>query len=101
MMPRSILWRRWENGQVIGNARVNPQSEEWFGSPHYVTHRAHLHEILHQKAVELGVAIRLASRVQKYNLDEPSFVLDGGEVVRADLIVAADGMSGTLKCTTY
>ena len=91
MTPRSILWRRWEDGKVIGNARDNPQSEERFGSPYYVTHRAHLHEILHLKAVELGVAIRLASRVEKYNPDEPSLVLVGGEIVRADLVVAADG----------
>jgi salicylate hydroxylase len=90
-MPDSILWRRWEDGHVIGNARCNPQSEENFGSPHYVLHRAHLHELLYQKAIELGVVVKLGSRVRKYNLDEPSFVLEGGEGVKADLVVAAEG----------
>jgi salicylate hydroxylase len=93
MVPRSLLWRRWENGKIIGNSRFNPESQDLFGSPYYVTHRAHLHEILHQKAVELGVVIRLSSRVEKYDADEPSFVLVGGETVKADLVVAADGRS--------
>jgi salicylate hydroxylase len=93
MVPRSLLWRRWENGKIIGNSRFNPECQDLFGSPYYVTHRAHLHEILHQKAVELGVVIRLSSRVEKYDADEPSFVLAGGETVKADLVVAADGRS--------
>ncbi len=97
MVPHSLLWRRWENGQIIGNARLNPQSEEWFGSPYYVTHRAHLHEILHQKAVELGAKINLGNRIDKYNVDVASFVLAGGEVIHADLIVAADGMRKSLR----
>ena len=97
MMPESLFWRRWENGLIIGNARVNPQSEELFGSPYYVTHRAHLHEILHQKAVELGMVIRLGSKVEKYDLDTTSFALASGEVIDADLIVAADGMPKGLK----
>ncbi|OCT52820.1 hypothetical protein CLCR_10641 [Cladophialophora carrionii] len=99
MMPRSLLWRRWENGKVIGNSRLNPECQDWFGSPYYVTHRAHLHEILHRKAVELGVIVRLASRVEQYNPDEPSFVLEGGETVRADLVVAADGIKSLARKT--
>ncbi|KIW68827.1 hypothetical protein PV04_04747 [Phialophora macrospora] len=99
MVPRSLLWRRWENGKVIGNSRFNPECQELFGSPYYVTHRAHLHEILHQKAVELGVVVRLASRVEKYNPDEPSFDLAGGETVKADLVVAADGVKSLARKT--
>ncbi|KAJ9603934.1 hypothetical protein H2200_011456 [Cladophialophora chaetospira] len=98
-MPDSLLWRRWENGRIIGNARLNPQSEELFGTPYYVTHRAHLHEILHQKAAELGVVIRLGCKVEKYDLDATSFVLASGEVVHADLIVAADGIKSLARKT--
>jgi salicylate hydroxylase len=90
--PKGIVWRRWENGKVIANTRLSPEFEDAFGSAYYITHRAHLHSILHAKAVELGVVISLDSRIVTYNPDEPSFVLANGKVVHADFIIAADGM---------
>lgn len=89
--PEGLIWRRWENGKAIGLTRLNPQFEDWFGAPYYLIHRAHLHEVLHKRAVELGVNIKLNSGVVKYNPDEPSFELKDGTTVPADLIIAADG----------
>jgi flavin-dependent dehydrogenase len=62
-----------------------------------VTHRAHLHQVLHEKVVELGVEVFLDSRVREYLVDEEEgegmgLVLESGEVVRGDLVVAADSM---------
>ena len=56
-------------------------------------HRAHLHKVLHDKVVELGVPVHLASTVVRYDLNDALFVLESGVEVRADLIVAADGES--------
>lgn len=92
MKPHGIVWRRWANGAEVGHTRVNPQFSQAFGSPYYVIHRAHLHQILHERAVELGVPIKLSAGAVKYNAEEPSFVLQDGSSVSADLIVAADGI---------
>ena len=54
-------------------------------------HRAHLHELLHEKVVELGIQVRLRSKVAHYDLDEPRIVLEDGCVIQADFVVAADG----------
>ena len=89
--PEGVYWRRWQNGKVIGNARFNPEFSEWFRAPYYVIHRAHLHEVLHDRAVELGVPIELGWKVVKYDLDAGSLTRSDGSTVHADLIVAADG----------
>ena len=94
--PEGLTWRRWQNGQAIGDTRFNPQFCEWFGAPYYVIHRAHLHEVLHERAVRLGVPIKLGCKVSKYDPSEGSFTQQDGTTVRADLIVAADGE----RCTS-
>lgn len=91
VMPSALLWRRWEDGSVIGKAAFNPESEQRFGSPYYVTHRAYLHKVLHHKAVELGALIHLNKKVYKYGLDDGTVAFEDGSLVSADLIVAADG----------
>ncbi|KAL4862807.1 hypothetical protein BDV12DRAFT_190153 [Aspergillus spectabilis] len=89
--PTSIIWRRWQDGSVIGNARLNPRSEK-FGSPYYVTHRAHLHDALHERAQELGVLVKLRKRVERYEAEEGVVRFADGDIVRSDLVVAADGL---------
>jgi flavin-dependent dehydrogenase len=62
-----------------------------------VTHRAHLHQVLHEKVVELGVEVFLDSRVREYLGEEEEgvgmgVVLERGVVVGGDLVVAADSL---------
>ena len=62
-----------------------------FGSPYYVTHRAHLHQALHEAVVELGIHVKLSSRIRHYDMEGPSIILDDGTQIHADFVVAADG----------
>jgi salicylate hydroxylase len=89
--PAGVCWRRWQNGEMIGNARFNPDFEERYGAPYYVIHRAHFHEVLHDRAVELGVPVELNWRVVQYDLEAGSLTRKDGSTIHADLIVAADG----------
>jgi salicylate hydroxylase len=89
--PESIAIRRWENGDVIGLTQLIPDFQKSFGAPYYVIHRAHLHDALHQLAVELGVKVELGSTVVDYDLDDPSLTLENGSVHCGDLVIGADG----------
>jgi salicylate hydroxylase len=91
--PRSLMWRRWQDGNVIGLTRLDPEFSEFFGAPYYVTHRAHLHQVLHEKVIELDVPVFVESKVTEYQLEgqEVAIILESGERLTADLIVAADG----------
>lgn len=90
--PGSISFRRWQSGNVIGLTRLIPNFREQFGAPYYVIHRANFHSALHKRALDLGVTVKVASRVVGYNIEGPSIVLGDGETVSADLVVAADGI---------
>lgn len=87
--------RRWETGQVIGRTRLHPQFQQQFDAPYWVVHRVHFHQALHSLAVDLGVTVKLASKVFAYDVDAPSITLEDGSTFAADLVVAADG-TGTI-----
>lgn len=95
MQPNCINFRRWESGNVIGHTKLEPDFRQSFGTPYYVAHRAHLHQALSDRAAELGVAIRLNSRVVKYDASGAAVTLADGTVIKGDLVVAADGINRT------
>jgi salicylate hydroxylase len=89
--PEAINFRRWENGNIIGYTSLGKTFVEDFEVPYYVVHRAHFHEAMHQRALELGVAIRLNNRVVQYREQMGSVELANGSIVQGDLVVAVDG----------
>ncbi|KIM95487.1 hypothetical protein OIDMADRAFT_45296 [Oidiodendron maius Zn] len=95
--PNGITFRRWESGNVIGYTKLVPDFRENFKAPYYVVHRAHFHAALHRRALELGVDVRVASRVVEYDLEAPSVKVETGEVFLADLVVAADGIKSIAR----
>ena len=54
-------------------------------------HRANFHSALHQRAVDLGVTIKLGSRVAGYDAPNGTIFLDNGSSASGDLVIAADG----------
>ncbi|KAJ5673977.1 hypothetical protein N7462_009416 [Penicillium macrosclerotiorum] len=95
--PETISFRRWESGKVIGLTKLMPNFRELFGAPYYVIHRANFHAALHQRALELGVTVKLASRVVNYDPQGPILTLEDGTFASADLIVAADGVKSIAR----
>ncbi|KAI1364869.1 putative monooxygenase [Xylaria arbuscula] len=57
-------------------------------------HRGEFHEIVYQHALEIGVDVRLGARVEDYFEDEDhaGVVLEGGERIEADVVLAAEGV---------
>ena len=69
------------------------------GKPSYNGHRAELHKVLYDYAVSLDIPIRMGKKVVKYDEDEDGAwaVLESGELVRGDVLVAADGLRSKAK----
>lgn len=61
--PEAISFRRWQTGQAIGLTSLIPDFRALFGAPYYVIHRANFHSALHQRALDLGVTVKLASQL--------------------------------------
>ncbi|KAI1200771.1 putative monooxygenase [Nemania serpens] len=60
----------------------------------YDGHRGEFHEIVYKHALEIGVDVRLGARVEDYfeSDDEAGVVLEGGEKLTANVVLAAEGV---------
>lgn len=63
-----------------------------YDAPFWDLHRVDLQVALYERAKQLGVEVRLGSRVADVDFEAPSLTLESGEELRSDLIVAADGL---------
>ncbi|KAI1332543.1 putative monooxygenase [Xylariaceae sp. FL0255] len=74
--------------------QVWSREEQEFGT-RYDGHRGEIHEIVYRHALEIGVDVRLGSRVEDYfeSDDEAGVVLgETGERITADVVLAAEGV---------
>ncbi|KAH7083976.1 hypothetical protein FB567DRAFT_530353 [Paraphoma chrysanthemicola] len=90
--PQGINFRRWENGRIIGHTALGQSFRDNFEEPYYVVHRAHFHDALLNRALQLGVKVDLGCRVVQYSESIGSVLLADGTTVSGDLVVAADGI---------
>ncbi|KAI5859206.1 putative salicylate hydroxylase [Tricharina praecox] len=95
----SVHIRRWSSGALLGEAPVNKS----FGDQ-YVIHRADLHRALYERAVRLpNVRVRVNATVVSADFGEEEggkgagVLLKGGERVKADVVLAADGIKSRLR----
>ena len=101
--PEAIVFRRYNTGERVGYSRWGNTLVPEHGAPYYHIHRADYHTLLLRLAREApGVLIRLGATVRDVQPDPavgggPSVTLASGEVVHADLIVAADGVKSSIQ----
>jgi salicylate hydroxylase len=76
--------RHWESGEVIAQQPLMDMAG-------YIGHRGDYHQAFLDRVAELGIPMHMGCAVTSYNEDDPSITLETGEVVKADIIVAADG----------
>lgn len=63
-----------------------------YDAPFWDLHRVDVQRTLAERAKELGVALRLGARVEDIDFDNATLTLVGGETVKHDLLVGADGI---------
>lgn len=86
-LSHGTILRDYRKGRVISRVPVPA------AGPTYYYHRADLLDLLHRSALDAGIDIRLDARVTKVvkHPNEAEVVLDGGERLRSDCVIAADG----------
>lgn len=63
-----------------------------YNAPFWDLHRVDVQRTLAERAKELGVTIRLGARVDDIDFDDATLTLVGGETIKHDLLVGADGI---------
>ena len=90
--PQQIRLRRWDNGEILSEVKLGQEMIDKYAAPYLHVHRADYHAALVTRAREVGVDIRLSSKVDIVDFDAPSVTLDDGNVVKADVVIGADGI---------
>jgi salicylate hydroxylase len=98
VLPRGFCFWRGSTGELIGYQHMGKSITKQCGAPIIEFHRADLHGML-VKLVQGSehARIRLNARVVSVDPLAPSAKLDSGEVVTADVIIAADGVKSRIR----
>lgn len=94
--PLGFSFRRYENGEEVGWSALGDQMIKDHGAPYYHLHRAELHRVLSDLALPYAT-LRLNSRVVSLDPSTATLILQTGEVITADLIIAADGVRSMIR----
>ncbi|KAI1809014.1 putative monooxygenase [Poronia punctata] len=91
MRADGLLMKNWL-GETLLRQIWTPE-EQGFGT-RYDGHRGEFHQVVYKHALDIGVDVRLGSRVEDYFEDdeEAGVVLANGERLTADVVLAAEGV---------
>lgn len=88
----------WKGKNLLDVPLNNVQAS--YGAPYYFIHRADLVHLLVRTARQRdNITIRMDSRVQSYDFDTPAVTLIGGQTIRANMVIAADGIKSSVRDT--
>ncbi|MEU5294173.1 FAD-dependent monooxygenase [Streptomyces umbrinus] len=95
--PSHVSFRTWSDGAEICRYALGCAAEDAFGAPYLLLHRADLHQAL--AAAVPPASVRLNSLVVGIDQDDDSATVTtaSGERLRADLVVAADGIRSAAR----
>ena len=93
----AVEFVRWDDGSLLLRTELGPAMEAHFGAPQLDFFRPDLHRAL-MRALPPGT-IRLGAHVLGVDedADDVSLLLGGGTRVRADVVVAADGIRSQVR----
>ncbi|KIX06261.1 uncharacterized protein Z518_04236 [Rhinocladiella mackenziei CBS 650.93] len=99
--PSRVNMLGWK-GNLISYMDTNESASAYPGTFYWDFHRANLHRCLLDRAVELGVKIKVRSRVVDVRIasdeaETATVVLQTGEEYVTDLVVGADGINSQLR----
>lgn len=89
--PTKFVVRSYHKGDVLTSQPYVPDLQDKYNAPYFSAHRATFHNILLEKAVSLGITIKLNAIVTKIDFDTPAVYLENGDFYKGDLVLGADG----------
>ena len=91
--PTFLAVRRYSDGMVLTMEKdFNVKMRAKYGAPFIDLHRVDLQKILYDKAMHIGVTVRLGARVVTTFPETSEVITESGENYAGDIIVGADGL---------
>ncbi|OQU96450.1 FAD binding domain-containing protein [Cladophialophora immunda] len=94
-VPTVLAVHRYTDGKILAEETdFDKNLERKYGLPFFDIHRVDLQKILYNKAISLGVTVRLDCRVSSVvnTTAGPKAILKSGQEIQSDLVVGADGL---------
>ncbi|WP_191601096.1 FAD-dependent monooxygenase [Marinomonas algicola] len=93
-VPQNAVLRHYQKGSYFLKAELGKVAEQRYQSPYLHLHRADLHALLLDAATDIGVDIRLNSRLISFTQDDHQvrITLEDGTTDSASLLIGADGI---------
>ncbi|RDL40260.1 Uncharacterized protein BP5553_00239 [Venustampulla echinocandica] len=82
--------RHWKSGEIMAQQPLMDMAG-------YIGHRGDYHQAFLDRVAELGIPIHMGCNVVSYDEFQPSITLENGEVHKADVIIAADGIKSLAR----
>ncbi|EPE33606.1 FAD/NAD(P)-binding protein [Glarea lozoyensis ATCC 20868] len=91
--PAALHVRRYDGTKTLSSTPdFQSQIQERYNAPFWGMHRVDLQHALVSRCKELGVTIKLNSKVANVNFATATVTLESGEQIKGDLVLAADGL---------
>ena len=99
-VPVAKEMRLFDTGQTWRVQDLGATAEARYGSPYWLVHRGDFHAVLVQALAERAPgAVRVGARCVDFvqDLDGVTLLLEGGEQVRGDALIGADGVHSRIR----
>ncbi|KAI9887836.1 MAG: hypothetical protein M1823_000358 [Watsoniomyces obsoletus] len=90
--PSTFSIYRFDGELLAHRPHYQAELEKHYKSPLWCLYRVDLQDALAKRATELGVEIRLGSRIRNVDFDDAAVVLEDGTKFKGDVVLAADGL---------
>ncbi len=98
--PGAYVFRLYDTGEEIHRFHLADHHERLHGAPYYQAHRADLHELLADRAMELKTdVVKLNHTATAFDEDDGGVTVRfaNGEEARGDLLIGADGLKSIVR----
>ncbi|MFQ3234813.1 MAG: salicylate hydroxylase [Paraglaciecola sp.] len=105
--PVQATMRHYQTGAEFLRMPLGKTAEDNYGAPYLHIHRADLHQVLYQAAIERGVELHLDTQVAGYRhlqqaqQQQVQLVLQDGRHISGDVLIGADGIRSKIKACMF
>ncbi|MFQ3196469.1 MAG: salicylate hydroxylase [Paraglaciecola sp.] len=102
--PLQATMRHYQTGAEYLRMPLGETAENKYGAPYLHIHRADLHQVLYQAALERGVELHLDTQVAGYRhhqQQQVQLMLQDGRHINGDVLIGADGVRSKIKACMH